>query len=243
MAWRRSVSASLAVTLGSMAAVSCGGASEPGDLVLRIHLPSGETIGLVSYEVVSSKGTALAFGSIDATSSDDLPPFHVAVPGGVDHRAHASGTSASGKRCAGDSDPFYVRGSWTSVVDLTVTCGVASTVVPPGLRDVRTKISVEIQTRVCPQLASWTGSPLQTSAPAGTIDLGAAGTDAEHGHLLSYQWTATAGTFKDAAGAHAAYVCSTAGQNTLMVTVSDNHPQLPCSAAVTIPVECKSSKP
>jgi hypothetical protein len=89
----------------------------------------------------------------------------------------------------------------------------------------------------CPVLSSWVASPLQTSSPRGIISVAAAAMDAD-GDRLNFAWTATAGTFADPLALQTLYTCTTAGEQTLTLTVSDDHNPGPCSTWLTIPVTC-----
>jgi hypothetical protein len=101
----------------------------------------------------------------------------------------------------------------------------------------------------CPLLTSWSASPLQVSAPGGSIDLSATATDADARETLTFSWTAPAGRFTvpsstGASGASATtkYVCDKPGPQKLTVTVTDNHVPSSCSASQTFPVTCVAVK-
>ena len=108
-------------------------------------------------------------------------------------------------------------------------------------------LSVELVVDHCPLVTSWRASPLQASAPDGTIDVSVTAReegDADAGTApLQYMWSATAGTFSDDAAPTTVYECSTAGPQVLTASVTDVHRGAPCADVVAMSVTCKAHAP
>jgi hypothetical protein len=66
----------------------------------------------------------------------------------------------------------------------------------------------------------------------------ATASDLAGGGVLSFAWTATAGTLTDPAAGSTVYTCSSAGAQTIVLTVTDDHPGSSCSATFLLPVGC-----
>jgi hypothetical protein len=108
-------------------------------------------------------------------------------------------------------------------------------------------LSVELVVEHCPLVTSWRASPLQASAPDGTIDVSVTAReegDADAGTApLQYMWSATAGTFSDDAAATTVYKCSTAGLQVLTASVTDVNRRAPCADVIAMSVTCKAQAP
>lgn len=102
-------------------------------------------------------------------------------------------------------------------------------------------LSVDLVLEHCPLVTSWKASPLQVSAPNGTIDVSVtAREDIDAGaNPLQYMWSASAGTFSDSTAPTSIYTCSTAGAQLLRASVTDNHRRVPCADVISIQVTCK----
>ena len=232
-----------ATLLSSVAAVNCSKGSHTSDvgtLQLALTLPDATTLNTVAYKVFAMDGTTvLANGSIDTSDKGATPSVDVSVvdSGGALDTVNLHGTTSAGVVCDGTSVGFPVVAGQPSMVNVTLVCG--------GSQIKTTKGSVIVNGSVvigdnCPVLQSWMANPLQVSTPAGLIHVSALATDADMADVLSYAWTATAGTFVAAGSAATDYTCTTAGSQTLTVTVSDNHGTSPCTAVQTFPVKCVS---
>jgi hypothetical protein len=121
-----------------------------------------------------------------------------------------------------------------------------------GSESIGVHLSVDLVVERCPLVTSWKASPLQASAPNGAIDVAVTasvgaltasdGIDAG-ANALEYMWAATAGTFTDAGEPSTVYKCTTAGQQILTASVTDNHRRIPCADVVNMPVTCKAKAP
>ena len=232
-----------ATLLSSAAAVNCSKGSHTSDvgtLQLALTLPDATTLNAVAYKVLAMDGTTvLANGSIDTSDKGATPSVDVSVvdSGGTLDTVNLHGTTSAGVVCDGTSVGFPVVAGQPSMVVVSLVCG--------GSQLKTTKGSVIVNGSVvigdnCPVLTSWMANPLQVSTPAGLIHVSVAASDADTTDVLSYAWTATAGTFVAGTSAATDYTCTTAGTQTLTVTVSDNHGTTPCTAVQTFPINCVS---
>jgi hypothetical protein len=204
-------------------------------LLLEPALPQGHNFTSVTYEVVSPQLVTLAFGSIDVSASNVVPEFGVVVASGKDRVLRLAATTIEGTRCLGQSKPFYLQAGRELRVDVPLSCrplAPLSPLQPP-------RVGFRSDGSACPALSSWRASPLQATAMVGGIHVAASAFDSQPGRALTYDWEATEGSFQDLEAPATVYSCGPAGAQTLLITVSDNHPRAPCSVAVTIPVMCK----
>jgi hypothetical protein len=90
----------------------------------------------------------------------------------------------------------------------------------------------------CPQVSSWTVSPLETSV-GGAIDVTADAIDADPGETatLVYAW-APADRFATATGTTNTYRCLAPGPDTITLTVTDAHKPVPCTETLQFAVTC-----
>jgi hypothetical protein len=126
-----------------------------------------------------------------------------------------------------------------AVLSLQAGCG------PSG--KINVNLSVDLIVERCPLVTSWAASPLQTSAPDGTIHVEVtAGEPPDAGDAgmkpLEFMWSATAGSFSDPTLPTSVYKCTTAGTQTLTASVTDVHRRVPCADVATMSVTCKSVK-
>jgi hypothetical protein len=226
------------VVAASAAAPACldDGAGPLSLLLIEPALPQGHNFVSVTYEVVSPQLVTLAFGSIDVSAANLVPEFGVVVASGSNRVLRMAATTIDGTRCLGQSTPFDLRPGRELHVDVALSCRP----LPPLSPLQPPRVGFRSDGSACPTLSSWRASPLQTTAQAGAgIHVSASGFEPQPGRSLTYEWAATEGTFQDLEAPATVYSCGPVGAQTLLITVSDNHPRAPCSAAVTIPVMCK----
>jgi hypothetical protein len=103
------------------------------------------------------------------------------------------------------------------------------------------KVSVGLVVERCPLLTSWSASPLQATAPGGAIDVAVEGANTNDGGptVLTYAWSASAGSFDSPTVAATVYRCTTAGVQTLTAMVTDTNAKTPCADVVSMTVTCK----
>jgi cysteine-rich repeat protein len=100
--------------------------------------------------------------------------------------------------------------------------------------DGRGEVIAEGEFNKCPIVTQYTVAPLQASVPNGQIALTAQGSDEDDDDVLTFAWTASAGTVSPANSADATYTCTVDGSNTLTLTVSDGQ----CDKTADVVVAC-----
>jgi hypothetical protein len=228
--------AGAALLIGA-AAVNCsrsGSSDSIGTMHLALTLPNGTTVSSVSWQIMSSGGAVIRSGTINTSDQNATPSVDTSCPAGTGDTVTLSATTSDNKSCTGTSAPFNVVAGGTTMVAVTLLCGGTVPTQPNGSVIVNGTV---VQGDNCPLLTSWVASPLQTSQ-GGNIDVAATATDADASDVLSFSWTATAGTFVMPSAASTQYTCVASGAQTLTITVSDNHSPTPCTTAMTFPVNC-----
>ena len=92
----------------------------------------------------------------------------------------------------------------------------------------------------CPSITSAVAAPLQTSV-GGTIAVSATASDPDRGETVSFSWSPAA-RFANPSSAATGYLCTTAGRQTLTLTVADSRRPIPCTANATLEVDCVASR-
>jgi hypothetical protein len=88
----------------------------------------------------------------------------------------------------------------------------------------------------CPSVTSAVAAPAQTSV-GGTIGVSATASDPDRGDVVSFSWSPAA-RFVNPSSAATSYSCTTAGRQTLTLTIADSHRPTPCTVKVTLEVDC-----
>lgn len=239
--------AAATLSVGALA-VNCSHNNNPssssdlGSVGLAISLPGGATVSSVHYSVKNSSGTEVRFGDIATTDPGATVSVVIGgVPAGMGYTAILTATASDGTSCAGTSLPFTVTANMSTTVNVLLLC-----------RGVVTNGTVAVNGTIdnCPSITSYVVSPLAV-APGGSINVNAAATDLDTSDVVTFKWTAsagtaTAGTFDSATSAMTVFHCPATGssQQTLTITASDNivagsvPPAPKCSTPATIVVSC-----
>jgi hypothetical protein len=215
----------------ALVAAGCSDAADGGptnsNLVtshLALSLPTGANIASVGYRVLSSEDVTLAAGTIDVSQSGASLSLDLILAPGSGDVIELSAVTSAGATCAGTSAPFDVTPGQPVFVGLTLICG-----------------GDQPDTGHCPTVQSWGVTPVVASVPLGTIDVGVTAGAPDATDPLTTSWIATAGSFVDASAAETQYVCTTAGPQTLALTVRDDASSPACAATATFLVSCVSS--
>lgn len=222
-----------ALGLCAAAAVGCSdaeaGNSNAGDADsiasrIALSLPTGSNISSATYRVLSGANVILAAGAIDLSQSGAGLALDLVLAPGTGDVVQLWAETSAGAACAGTSPPFDVTPGQPIFVGLTLVCGGDQ---PSSSR--------------CPSIQSWGVTPVGASAPVGTVDVGVVASSPDGSDPLSYDWIATAGTFLDASAADTLYVCTTAGPQTLTLTVRDDGSSPACAATASFLVSCAAA--
>jgi hypothetical protein len=227
----------LAAGCHDMPATASGPIGPTGHVDIALLLPGGVTVSSVSWKVFSSTSAVLASGAINTTNPNATPTVSIGLPPGTGDTVSMTTTTSNGAACSGTSAPFNVVTNQTIHAPVTITCGTVA--VDGGIGTVVVTGTI-VPGDNCPALTSWSISPQQTAANGGTIDVSATASDPDVGDTLTYNWSATAGTFASNTMSSTTYTCGAAGTETLSLAVSDNHTPTPCVINVMFPtVDCQ----
>jgi hypothetical protein len=204
-------------------ALACDHPRLTGNVSLTVSVPSDVSVTTVDYDI-TGEGLSDTGGNIRVLNpSRTFSKLVSHIPVGEGYVVRVKATSVGGDlQCTGMAGTD-VRPNATAVVDVTLTCLAAG--------DGQIHIAIGV---VCPWFAvtSYSVSPLAASV-GGTIAVSAMTSDAD-GAAITYQWTATAGSFEAPTDATTVYTCTTPGSIVLTAIAQTG----PCQAARTIPVTC-----
>jgi hypothetical protein len=184
-------------------------------------LPNGWSVTSASYVVLSSDQVPVLQGIEDLSNSGSVFSLSLLVPPGNSDVLELTAMTAAGVLCSGTSPPFSVMSGEPTQVSLVLSC-----LAPQPGADTCPTVDVQLPT------------PASATVPAGRIAVAATGSDPDPSDVVSFSWAASAGTFDDATAASTDYVCTTAGAETLVLTVSDNHLPRSCTETYLLPVTC-----
>ena len=229
-----------AASIGVLAAGCMPGTSnnnDQGEVQVALTFPGSVTVDAVSWMVLSSTNAVLASGTIDTSADGSTASVAVGIPPGTGDTVTMTAMTSTGATCTGTSGAFNVTAGTPVPVPVTITCGQTMSATSLGAVEVKGTVVVGDN---CPVLSQWVVSPQVAAANGGMIAVSAAASDADVGETLTYSWTATSGTFADAASDMTTFVCGAAGNPTLSVMISDNHTPTACSITATFPpVTCQ----
>jgi hypothetical protein len=230
------------MALGAVASsLGCGkeapSKSDVGQVNLALALPDGTSIPSIAWVLHTSGGAVIEMGTLNTTDPNVRASLATDIPVGMGDTVTMSGTTTAGAMCTGTSSPFNVVAGTTVMVAVNIICG---SVTPDGGTGTVIVSSTVVAGDSCPILTSSLVSPLQT-AIADPIAVMAGASDSDMGDTLSFMWSATGGTFTNAALASTDYHCPmTAGMQTLTLRITDNHMPTPCTTVVMFPaVSCQ----
>ena len=222
----------LGVLSGGCSGQATGGPT--GEVRLALSLPDGTSVTSVSWKVLSAANAVVVAGTL-ATNGSQRPSFIASLPSALGDTVNMSATTSAGVTCAGTSAAFDVIAGRAVTVAVDLACGV--TTVDGGVGTVVVSGTI-VPGDHCPVLTTWLISP-QAAGAADPIDVTVGASDEDSGDVLSFSWTATAGTFTNAAAPTTQYHCGAVGAQTLTVRVSDDHAPVPCASSISFPsVEC-----
>jgi hypothetical protein len=226
-------------------AAGCGRPQQHDDGLLQLGLSSaGLTVSSVAWKVQTGAmpPAIVRSGTINTSDANATASVFTSIPAGTGYVAVLTADivppTGNPAFCTGTSAPFDIIAGQQRMVTVQLVCGGSTPTQGNGSGNINGTV---VAGDNCPLLTSWMASPLQVSAPAGQIDVSATATDADVTEVLTYKWTATAGTFVNAAAATTKYTCTTVGPQTLTVTVTDNHVPTNCSVSQTFPVTCANT--
>ena len=223
--------------LGGATALNCSKASSPsaiGDVKLAFALPDGLTIKQVSYQVHSSSNTTLLQGTIDTSDKNATVSLDLALPPSNGDTISLTATTTTGVSCTGTSTAFNIVAGASTTVSMGLACGGGSQSNAPGVVIVNANVT---EGDNCPSITSSSVAPAQTSV-GGSIAVAATGVDPDATDTVTYSWGPTAANFASPTAASTTFTCTVAGTQNITLTISDGRLPTPCTATVTLPINC-----
>jgi len=199
-----------------------------GEVDLALQLANGSVIQTASYTIVGPKSFTKS-GSIDLSSASKLSATIGGLPAGVGYSITLTATTADSVASCAGSATFDVLAGKTATAVVALTCKEAP----------RTgSVLVSGVLNVCPVIDSLSASPAEVQV-GGTVALSALAHDSDVGPgAVSYTWTASAGTLSDSSAQNPTFTCTTPGNATVTLSVSDGDPAVSCADKQTAHITC-----
>jgi hypothetical protein len=209
-----------------------GGDDDTGTIGLALQVAPGVTINTLSWSVTNATSGFAQSGTVNVQNSNTIRFQLGGIPAGAGYAITLNATSTNGAFTCSGSATFSVVAGMTAAVPLTLTCvangnGSGSVVVSGS-------------TAVCATITSLSVLPLETTVNS-PIALSATATA---GTLTpTFSWTATAGSFDNAASATPIFTCpATPATVTITLAVSPTAPGC-TSATQSVDVICDTLNP
>jgi hypothetical protein len=233
-----------AMVIGMASALACSSESgtyvnpgveegETGVVGMQLQIAPGVTVNTVSWTITNATTGFSKSGTVNVQFSNVIKFQVGGLPSGAGYTITLNATSVDGTISCTGSTGFTVVPGATSQVNLTLVCTGAAP-------DAGT-IVVNGATQVCANINSLSVFPLETTVDS-TISLAAT---ASAGSVTpTYAWTATAGTFDNAASATPVFTCpSTPAVVTITLTVSPSAPVCTTITSQSVDVTCDTLNP
>jgi hypothetical protein len=198
-----------------------------GEIALSLSVANGVVINSVGYQLTGN-GIIPLGGMINVSDPGASASLFISsIPAGTGYLIELTARSTDGGTTCEGRASFDVVASATSMVQLLLNCTA-----PPSTGTVVIGGTVNS----CPVIGMVSVSPLVVGL-GGSINLQAAASDADPGALLEYFWTTTGnGTFVNSRAPSTRFVCATAGNATLRLTVTDGD----CPKFIEVPIACSA---
>jgi phospholipase C len=202
-----------------------------GQINLDLQLASGVALDTVQYTITGPVGFSRE-GSIGVANSSTVSAVIGGIPTGAGYQIMLRSTIVGGGGDCSGSATFDVKAGGTTPVSVHMTC-----VLQPGTGSVLVNGTVN----VCPRIDQLDATPAEV-AFGSTIALQAKAVDVDHvPSPLSFQWTATSGSFGDPAATAPSFTCTKVGLATITLKVSDGDPA--CTTSQSVDVVCTEPQP
>ena len=217
---------------GSPQGAANGAANAPvatsGSIGALLVLPGGITLNTVSYTITGASGFTTT-ASVDLSNTPVLSFTVGGLPAGNGYVITLTAVATDGATSCLGSATFNITAKATSQVSIHLECHQPSTTGTAGITG---------DANVCPVIDGLSASP-SVIFVGGSLALTSSAHDADNGPSpLSYQWTATSGTFSDPSTQNPRFTCAAAGPATVTLTVSDGDTSAGCPATLGVGVTC-----
>jgi hypothetical protein len=225
----------IAMAIAATTSIGCVGDSkdDTGSIGMELQIAPGVTINTVNWTINNATTAFTRSGSVNVRFSNTVQFQTGGIPAAGGYTIALTATSVDGAFTCSGQAMFTVTAATTTSVGLTMNCSTA----PPG----QGTIVVNGGTQICANLDSLGASPLETAVNT-QISLSATGSA---GSLpTTFAWTATAGTFDNAASATPVFTCpATPGPVTISVTVSPSAATCNTVFTQSVVVTCDTLNP
>jgi hypothetical protein len=239
---RHAVSVGFAVLAAAGAGCSSGtpsgvpGTSNAGDeqtgtIHLNLEVAPGVTISTLHWTITNSTVGFSQSGNVNEQFANVIDFQIGSLPAGSGYTIALSAASTDGSLSCAGSATFIVTAGSTTPVSVVLFCS--------GTAD-SGNVAITATTQICPSVAGISVLPLETTLnePV-SLSASVAGTAAP-----TFAWTASAGTFDNAASATPVFTCpGTPGPVTITLTVGPNAESCPGTASESVTVTCDALDP
>ncbi|MES1173481.1 MAG: hypothetical protein ABUL62_04055 [Myxococcales bacterium] len=202
--------------------------NKSGELGLSLQVGSGLTLDSADYTIIGPSSFSKT-GSIELSAATRFSAIIGGLPAGNGYSISITATATDGTTNCGGSASFDITARSTTSVTLTLDCHT-----PPKTGSV----ALDGKVNVCPVIDELSASPTQVNVGS-SISLVGAAHDSDAGPSpLSYQWSATSGSFDDATAKSPRFTCTAPGTSTLTLTVTDGDTSAGCADTQTATVTC-----
>jgi hypothetical protein len=187
---------------------------------VALALPAGWVALEVAWVVHRADGSTVATGTEDVGVPQDTLSLGFALPAGQGNILYLNVLTASGVTCNGTSAPFDVIPGVPGDISVAMSCQ-----------------TTDYAQNGCPAILVQGPTPPAATVPDGTVSVAVTAGDPDGTAVPSLAWVATGGKFSDTTAGSTLYTCSTAGTQTIFLTVTDQVPS-GCSTTFLLPVTC-----
>jgi hypothetical protein len=217
--WNYAAVGGLSIALTAAACDNTSNAPAPVTQV-ALALPAGWSVLEVAWIVQSADGSTVATGTEDVGIPQDTLSLGFALPAGRGDVLYLNVLAASGTTCTGTSAPFDVVAGVPGHISVALTCQTA-----------------DYAQSGCPDILVQGPTPPAAAVPDGTVSVAVTARDPGGTAVPTLAWVATGGKFSDTTARSTLYTCSTAGTQTIFLTVTGETPS-GCSTTFLLPVTC-----
>jgi cysteine-rich repeat protein len=210
-----------------------------GGVSMAVVMDDASQITSVHWAVTDSADALVREGLIDVSDpSATISTYISGLPAGTGYTMTLDAVlMKDGAEVGGCSQTatFNVVIDQTTTLEMTLNCTLNSTV---------GDVIIDAEANICPTIDYFTVTPT-TQAIGKVVTLGSEASDKDTGDVITYSWTADAGTVTNPTSANASYTCSLTGPIQITLSITDNvtaaNDNDPCLKTKTITIQCVSA--
>jgi hypothetical protein len=202
-----------------------------GTIGAELQIAGGVTINSINYTITGPNSFSKT-GTVDLSQASALSFSIGGIPAGNGYAISLTAVSTDGLTACAGSATFNVNAKATTQVVVHLACHEQSNA---------GGIGVGANTNICPVVDGISASPSEVLV-GGSMGLTSTAHDPDNGpQPLTYQWTATSGTFSSATAANPTFTCTAPGTATITLTVSDGDTTAGCPGVLSTTVTCDAA--